>query len=345
MYHRGVTGGRRDPYEVLGVSKDADAEAIKRAYRQQAMRFHPDRNPGDAAAEERFKELSEAYALLRDPEARARYDRYGPAPSGGFTTPTYTSEQWREMFREAEVPIDWSRVTTVGATGNALFDALFGMVAGMLRGSGLLPGESREVALDLTLGEAVAGAPKRVRVPGPSVCALCRGTGRAAVDPAAQGALPGRGDPFAVSAGTGACPACGGRGVRRGTALVDVAVPAGAKNNTKLRLRGLGGPGSPPGDLFVDLEVRLPATARVKGKDVHDSVAVLPWQASGGATIDYEGVAVRLPAGVEDGRKLVYPGRGLGGGDLHLTVNVDLVGGAVRAGRGWLRKLGSGGSA
>jgi len=340
MYHRLVTVGKRDPYEVLGVPRDADLEAIKRAYRQQAMRYHPDRNPGDAAAEERFKEVSEAYALLRDPEARARYDSYGHAPSGAFTTPTYTPDQWHEMFREAEVPVDWSRVMASGATGNAVFDALFGVVAGMLRGSGLLPGETREVTLDLTLGEAVRGGTKRVRVPGPSVCAVCRGSGRAALD-AATAAPAG---PFSVDATTGACPACDGRGVRRGTALVDVVVPAGAKDNTKLRLRGLGGPGSPPGDLMVDVAVRLPATAEVRGRDVHDDLPLLPWQASRGAVVDYEGVEVEVPPGTTDGGTLVVKGAGLGGGDLRLTVDVDLVGGALRAARGWLRKLASGGN-
>ncbi len=344
MYHRGVTAAKRDPYEVLGVPRDADLEAIKRAYRQQAMLYHPDRNPGDAAAEERFKEVSEAYALLRDPEARARYDRYGHAQAGGFATPSYSPEQWREMFREAEVPIDWSRVTTVGATGNALFDALFGMVTGMLRSSGLLPGETREVRLDLTLGEAVNGATRRVRVPGPSVCAVCRGTGRAALGAAAEGAVARTG-PFDVQAPAGVCPGCGGQGVRRGTAQVDVNVPKGAKSNTKLRLRGLGGPGSPPGDLLVDLEVVLPPTAEVRGRDVHDRLPLLPWQAAGGARVDYEGVTVEVPPGSTTGRELVVAGAGLGGGDLRLTLDVDLVGGALRSARGWLRKLASGGTA
>lgn len=344
MYHRPVTAAKRDPYEVLGVPRDADLEAIKSAYRRQAMRYHPDRNPGDAAAEERFKELSEAYALLRDPEARARYDRYGHPSAGGFTTPTYTAEQWREVFREADVPIDWSRVTAFGSTGNALFDALFGMVAGMLRGSGLLPGETREVRLDLTLGEAVNGATRRVRVPGPSTCALCRGTGRAALGAAAEG-VAARTGPFDVATSGGVCPACGGRGVRRGTALVDVKVPKGTTSSTKLRLRGLGGPGSPPGDLLVDVEVALPPTAAVRGRDVHDRLPLLPWQAAGGARVDYEGVTVDVPPGSAAGRTLVVPGAGLGGGDLHLTVDVDLVGGALRAARGWLRKLASGGTA
>ncbi len=340
MYHRRVNGVRRDPYEVLGVPRDADAAAVKRAFRQQAMRYHPDRNPGDEQAEERFKELSEAYAVLRDPESRARYDRYGHEPTGGFTTPTYTGEQWREMFREAEVPIDWTRMAGGAMTGNAMFDALFGMVAGMLRGSGLLPGETREVVLDLTLGEAVSGAVKRVRVPGPSVCAVCQGTGRAV----AEGAVAAPAGPFSANTYDGTCPACNGRGVRRNAAAVEVQVPAGAKSNTKLRLRGLGGPGSPPGDLMVDIEVRLPETARVQGRDVHDTIAITPWQASAGGVVDYEGVRVPVPPGTSDGQSLVVAGGGLGGGDLRLTVQVSLVGGIRRSGRAWLRKLASGGT-
>jgi len=125
---------------------------------------------------------------------------------------------------------------------------------------------------------------------------------------------------------------------------VDVVVPAGAKDNTKLRLRGLGGPGSPPGDLMVDVAVRLPATAEVRGRDVHDDLPLLPWQASRGAVVDYEGVEVEVPPGTADGSTLVVRGAGLGGGDLRLTVDVDLVGGALRAARGWLRKLASGGN-
>ncbi len=331
----------RDPYEVLGVPRDADAEAVKKAFRQRAMQYHPDRNPGDAQAEERFKEVSEAYALLRDPQTRERFDRYGHGVAGTTRTPTYTGEQWREMFTEAEVPIDWTRVTGTAGTGNAMFDALFGMVAGMLRSSGLLPGETREVTLDLTLGEAVHGANRRVRVPGPSVCAVCHGSGRVV----AEDAVAGTAGPFSANTYDGTCAACNGRGVRRSVAAVDVSVPAGARSTTKLRLRGLGGPGSPPGDLLVDLEVRLPDSAKVVGRDVHDEIALAPWQASRGGVQNYEGVDVHVPSGANDGQSLLVPGAGLGGGDLHLTVRVDLVGGIARWGRGWLRKLAAGGTA
>ncbi len=286
----------RDPYEVLGVERDADADTIKSAYRQRAMRYHPDRNPGDATAEERFKELSEAYALLRDPEARRSYDAYGRSDPRGYQQPDMSMSDWQTIFQEVNINVDWGGRGAAPATGSAVFDMLFGMVAGMLRNSGLLPGETREVRLDLRLGEAARGAVKRVRVPGPSVCAGCGGTGRGTAGAATAGA----GSADAVTRATTvdglvtACGACGGRGVRRGGAFVDVTVPVGSSSTTKLRLRSLGGPGNPPGDLLVDLEVTLPATATVVGKDVHDTVAITPMAL--GSSFVYEGVNVSVPS-------------------------------------------------
>src|SRR5690606_23484961 len=250
MYRLPVRG-TRDPYEVLGVDRDADADTIRTAYRQRTMQFHPDRNPGDATAEERFKELSEAYALLRDPEARRNYDTYGRSDPRNYQRPDTSSVDWHTIFREADINIDWSRRGQTPATGNAVFDMLFGMVTGMLRSSGLLPGETREVTLDLRLGEAALGAVKRVRVPGPSVCAVCSGTGRVTTSAAATSGQVGSADAVTHAGGTDSivstCSACGGRGVRRGGAYVDVRVPPGSSSNTKLRLRSLGGPGNPPG--------------------------------------------------------------------------------------------------
>lgn len=342
MYHSAVNR-QADPYQVLGVPRDADAETIKSAYRRQAMQYHPDRNPGDRAAEERFKELSEAYALLRDPAQRARFDRYGsrptatqgPAPSGGV--------DWRTVFTEADIPIDWSKHAGVPTTGNAVFDVLFGMVTGFMRRSGLLPGETREVALPLTLGEAYAGVSKRLSVPGPSVCAVCGGTGRASAGPAVSTASP---KPFEASVSTasvGACLACRGQGVRRGTAAVDVKVPARSTNGGRLRLRGLGGPGNPPGDLIARLVVRLPASAQVVGGEVRDRLDLPPWLASSGGTVEYEGLKVQVPAGTKTGRGIRVSGAGLAGKDLLLTARIDLIGGVVRSVTGWLRKLVPGG--
>jgi molecular chaperone DnaJ len=335
----------RDPYEVLGVERDADADTIKTAYRQRAMQYHPDRNPGDATAEERFKELSEAYALLRDPEARRRYDAYGRSDPRGYQPPDMSTADWQTIFQEVNINVDWGGRGAASATGSAVFDMLFGMMAGMLRNSGLLPGETREVRLDLRLGEAALGAVKRVRVPGPSVCAVCGGTGRVTAGASAAGASPSQ----AVARSTPvdglvtACSACGGRGVRRGGALVDVSVPVGSSSNTKLRLRSLGGPGNPPGDLLVDLEVNLPPTATVVGNDVQDTVVITPM--ARGSSFVYEGVTVSVPSTLRSGQSLRVRGAGIDGGDLVLRVEIDLVRGIVRRVGGWLNDLVGGGAA
>ena len=314
------------------------------------MQYHPDRNPGDATAEERFKELSEAYALLRDPEARKNYDAYGRSDPRSYQRPDTSTVDWQTIFREADINIDWSTRGQTPATGNAVFDMLFGMVTGMLRNSGLLPGETREVVLDLRLGEAALGAVKRVRVPGPSVCAVCGGSGRVGAGAAgAAGAAATTGAPDAVTRSVttdgmvSVCSACGGRGVRRGGAYVDVSVPAGSSSNTKLRLRSLGGPGNPPGDLMVDLEVRLPPTAKLVGKDVHDSVVVTPMAV--GSTFEYEGVTVSVPPKLRSGQSLRVKGAGVDGGDLVLKVEVDLARGAARRVSNWLSNLVGGGAA
>ncbi|MEX2502677.1 MAG: DnaJ domain-containing protein, partial [Trueperaceae bacterium] len=133
--------GSNDPYQVLGVPRDATADQIKTAYRRKALENHPDRNPGDADAEERFKRISEAYATLRDPDKRAWVDRGGHA--SGRPAPDFQQVDWHDLFREADVKVHFPE----GAprTGNAVFDALFGAMTGMLRNQGMLPGEDREV--------------------------------------------------------------------------------------------------------------------------------------------------------------------------------------------------------
>ena len=310
-----MTRTLRNPYDVLGVASTADADEIRSAYRKLALRYHPDRNPGDAAAEERFKEISEAYATLRDPESRARYDRFGGNAygGGGFDggmqgRPDFSTVDWQTVFREADITIDWSaRGAEYGGevprTGNAVFDALFGVMTGMMRNSGLLPGEDRAVALSVSVAEARAGVTRRVRVPGPSVCAQCRGTGLEAGAP---------------------CPVCGGRGVVRAGAFVEVEVPAGVRDGVKLRLKGLGGPGRPPGDAYATVTVRVPAGAELVGRDLKTPVAVTPLEASRGASIPLSdlGVTLEVPKGAVDGQTVRVAGGGLAGGDLIATLEV-----------------------
>jgi molecular chaperone DnaJ len=308
-----VTRTANNPYQVLGVERSAGQDEIKSAYRKLALRYHPDRNPGDAEAEERFKEVSEAYATLRDPQTRERYDRYGNA--GG--RPDFQTVDWQSVFREADIRVDWDMHAGIPKTGNAVFDMLFGAVAGMMRSSGLLPGEHREVSVEVPVSLARSGGSVRVRVPGPSVCPGCGGSGRQ------QGLV---------------CGVCGGSGVRRGGALVDVTVPRSVRSGTRLRLRGLGGPGYPPGDVLVTLSVALPEGIRLRGGNLHADLPLTPLEASRGIRTVVADVDVRIPPGTRDGATVRVPAGGLGG-DLLVTVHEDLWRGLRRMGRDWLQQL------
>lgn len=298
-----MTKTLHNPYEVLGVSREASADEIRAAYRRLALKYHPDRNPGDAQAEERFKAISEAYATLRDPDARARFDRYGSAqPSGG--QPDMSDVDWQTIFREADINIDWDARGGAPKTGNAVFDVLFGAVTGMMRQSGLLPGENREVDLEISVREAREGTQRRVRIPGPSVCAQCRGRG--------------------VSADGSVCPVCRGQRVVRSGAYVDVSVPPQVRDGVRLRLRGLGGPGQPPGDAFVTVRLELPANVELRGNDLYTEVAVTPLEAERGTSLSVLGMSFKVLPGTQDGQQLRVPHGGLAGGDLWVTLRVGV---------------------
>jgi molecular chaperone DnaJ len=323
-----VTRALRNPYEVLGVETDASADAIKAAYRRLALQYHPDRNPGDKAAEERFKEISEAYATLRDPESRARFDRFGSTRPEA-SRPDFSTVDWQTIFQEADIKIDWdARGGAVPRTGNLVFDMLFGMMAGVMRQSGLLPGEDRHIELEIPLEDARAGTQRRLSVPGPSVCTRCGGTGRAA----SSSNTPATPRESALSArGVFVCEVCAGRGVARGGQSVDVRVPPGVRDGVKLRLRGVGGPGNPPGDVLVSVRVRLPAGARLLGNDVLVDVPVTPAEARRGTRLTVLGKRVEVPAGARDGQAVRVPGAGLAGGDMVVTLRTDTWQGAWRS--------------
>jgi molecular chaperone DnaJ len=140
------------------------------------------------------------------------------------------------------------------------------------------------------------------------------------------------------------CPDCAGTGVRNGRAEVDVQVPSGVRDGTRLRLRGLGGPGNPPGDLFVKIGVTLPAGAHFEGDDVHADIHLMPAEAARGITVRFAGQTVNVPAGTPDGGSVTVPGRGLGQGDLIVTVRHDFWRGVARAASEWLGKLTDGGT-
>mgnify|MGYP002621216110 FL=1 len=299
-----VAGVSNNPYEVLGVSRTATDEDIRSAYRRLAMQHHPDRNPADAAAEERFKSVSEAYATLRDPDARARVDRYGSSAP----RPDFNTVDWQTVFREADVQVDWDRHQGMPRTGSGVFDVLFGMMTGMMRRSGLLPGEHREVSIQIPLSLARSGGTTHVHVRGPSVCPECFGSGVSSAE---------------------RCGRCTGSGVLRAGSVVEVSIRPGVRQGSRLRLRGVGGPGRPPGDVLVSVAIQLPANTTISGGDIHTDVFVAPFEAQRGVSANVLGTTVRIPQGTKDSSQIRVPGAGLGG-DMVVLIRHDLVRGVWR---------------
>jgi molecular chaperone DnaJ len=317
-----MTQVRRSPYDILGVEKTATDEDIKVSYRRLALKYHPDRNPGSKEAEEKFKEVSEAYATLRDPNLRARFDRYGstsPEQYPGqpaYGQPDFSQVDWQTVFREADVNIDWSQRQNMPRTGNLFFDMLFGAAVGMMRQSGMLPGETREIGLSVPLESTRVGTQQRVRVPGPSICPQCKGTGQ-----------------FARKT----CPVCDGRGAVRNGAEVDVTIPANIRTGTKLRLKGMGGPGNPPGDVLVQVNILLPANVKQVGNDLYLELPLTPLEAAQGTSLRVLGIPVKILAGVKNKQILRIPNGGLAGGDLVLTLELNLWQGLWRIAKERLR--------
>lgn len=329
----------RDYYEVLGVPKDADARAIKAAYRKLAMQYHPDRNPGDKAAEEKFKEAAEAYEVLSDDDKRRLYDRGGfeGLKSGGFQG---GSADLGDIFAQF---------------GDIFAELLGGGGFGGGRGPRPTVGADVRYDLEITLEEAMTGVAKSIEVPRTSRCKPCKGTGAkdGLVVPctACQGrgqVLSGRGG-FMIAAtcrtclGRGSlprerCPSCGGSGKTEERRKLDVKVPPGVDAGVRLRLGGEGDSGElggPPGDLYVFLSVAQHDFYQREQADLHCelpvsfSTAVL----GGTTTIPRLGggeLTVEVPAGMQPGDEVRLSGVGMprlgnrGTGDVvvHLTVRV-----------------------
>ena len=327
---------KRDYYEVLGVARAAGEREIKTAYRKLAVTYHPDRNAGDKEAEERFKEAAEAYAVLSDPDKRARYDRFGHqgvAASGGFDPTIFA---------------DFSDIL------GDLFG--FGDPFGRRRGGGG-PARGADLRYDLTLSfeEAVFGVEKELRIPRLEGCEACRGTGSAGgTEPALCQACGGRGQVrytqgFFTVART--CPQCSGEGrvvtdpcrECRGDGRVErerslsVKVPAGVDSGARLRLTGEGEhgkQGGPPGDLYVVLKARPHPRLKRDGSTVFGRVAVAYPQAVLGATIEVETVhgtsTLDVPPGTQHGREFRLRGQGVqrldgnGRGDHVAVVEVEV---------------------
>ena len=307
---------KRDYYEVLGVGRDCTAEELKKAYRKLAMQYHPDRNQGDSQAEERFKEVGEAYGVLSDPQKRQQYDAFGHSMGGmpdmgGFS------------FDSA---VD-------------LFDMFFG--GGRRRGrSGPQRGADLRMALEITLHEAVYGATRTLQVPRSDICKECDGSGAepgtsAVTCPQCQGAGQVRRQMqsiFGPVVNVAACPRCGGEGKVVETPCrkchgdgrvdvsesLDVTIPPGVDEDTQVRVSGKGerGPrGGPPGDLFLVVRVAAHADLVRRGQDLLYELPVSVPQAVLGDTITVPTIdgeyQLELPAGTQHGKVIKISGFGV----------------------------------
>lgn len=354
---------KRDYYEVLGVDKSASADDIKKAYRKLAMKYHPDRNPGDKSAEEKFKEVGEAYEVLSDADKRSRYDSYGfagvdpnfnPNAGGGFG----------------------------GGFGGAGFD--FGDIFGDFFGGGASSrsasqnaprrGENVMARLELTFEEAAFGCEKEVSAPRIENCPTCHGTGSADGKIETCSRCHGTGQEQVVQSFMGmrmqtatTCSQCGGRGkiiktpcstckgkgkVRKNN-RVKVTVPAGIDNGQTLRVRSegcVGANGGPDGDLLVEVRVKAHETFVRDGYDIRCAVPISFTQAALGAEIQVptlEGnVPYTIPEGTQTGKEFVIRDKGIPElnnsrrrGDLRFTVVVETPTKLTREQKELLRKL------
>jgi len=341
---------KRDYYEVLEVTRGETAEGIKKTYRRLAVKYHPDKNPGDKHAEEKFKELGEAYEALSDPQKRAAYDQFGHAAfdprqraRGGFGGGTGGFHDPFDIFRE---------VFGGGGGGGSIFENLFG---GGHDPSAPQRGEDLRYDLEISLEEAALGCEREISVTKLDKCDLCDGSGaetgsklRTCATCGGRGqVLMSRGIfsiaqtcPHCKGAGRileKPCKSCHGNGKRERSSKIKLRIPPGVDAGSRLRSTGNGEAGfrgGPAGDLYVMLHVKAHEIFQRDGDDLICEVPVSFIQATLGAEIEVptlEGnAAIKIPAGTQPATTFRVKGKGVknlqgyGHGDLHIRVQVEV---------------------
>jgi molecular chaperone DnaJ len=333
---------KRDYYVVLGVEKTAAAEEIKKSYRKLAVKYHPDKNPGDKVAEEQFKELGEAYEVLCDPQKRAAYDQYGHAAfdrrAGGFARGGFHDpfDVFREVFG-----------------GGGIFEDLFG--GGRQDPTQPQRGDDLRYDMEITFEEAARGCEKEITVTKAERCDSCQGSGaeagsrtRTCTTCGGRGQVISSRGIFSIAQtcpqchGAGRvidkpCKTCHGAGRRERTSKITLRIPAGVDTGSRLRSAGNGEAGlrtGPPGDLYVVLHVKPHQIFQRDGDDLLCEVPVNFVQAVLGAEISVptlDGNAeINIPPGTQPGSMFRLKGKGVkniqgyGSGDLHVRINVEV---------------------
>ena len=333
---------KRDCYEVLSVERGAGPDDIKKAYRTLAVKHHPDKNPGDKSAEEKFKELGEAYDILSDPQKRALYDQHGHAAfdrraggfgAGGFHDPL---DIFREVFG-----------------GSGIFENLFG--GGSSDSTQPQRGNDLRYDMEITFEEAAHGCEKEITLTKPDTCETCQGSGaepgsRARTCPNCRGrgqVINSRGI-FSIAQncpncqGAGQvfekpCKSCRSEGRRERSSKIKLRIPAGVDTGSRLRSAGNGEAGfrgGPAGDLYVVLHVKAHSIFQRDGDDLLCEVPVSFIQAALGAEIEVPALdgraAIKVPPGTQPGTMFRLKGKGImnvqgyGHGDLHVRINVEV---------------------
>ena len=332
---------KQDFYDVLGVSKEVDSNSLKSAYRRLAMKYHPDRNPGDSEAEKKFKEISEAYEVLSNPEKKAAYDQYG---HDAFTGPGGGQGGFSEGFGSG-----------FGSFSD-IFEDFFGDATGQRNNERLKRGEDLKYEMSITLRDAYLGVKKEISYDtlvsctscsgtssenkdGIGSCGSCRGSGRIR---ASQGFFTvERTCPACGGSGqviTDPCRECNGEGRQRKNKNIEVSIPAGVEEGSRIRLAGegtAGQNGAEDGDLYIFISIVSHELFDRDGTNIFCNVPISIYEASLGGSVEVPTVSggrakVKIPAGTQSGDQLRLSGKGMPAlrsvsfGDMIITLNVEI---------------------
>jgi DnaJ-class molecular chaperone len=311
----------QDYYELLGVSRTASEDDIKKAYRKLALKWHPDRHQAEskAKAEEKFKQISEAYEVLSDQETRKRYDALGENwKHGQEFSPPPGAGQGRRMS-----PEEFQQMFGGGGGFSDFFASFFGDQFGQRFGGrgptsarrGAQRGADVRAELSLAISEAISGGRRQFELPAEITCPVCNGLGEVK---------------------NHICPRCGGVGAIRERKTVEVSIPQAVRDGAVLRLRDLGEPGQgggEPGDLYLTVRLLSDSVYRITGNDLEADLPVAPWEAAFGAKVEVRlpdgTLTVTIPENARAGTKLRFRGRGMadeegGHGDFFAIVRIKL---------------------